>query len=280
MTIQEALTQFVEALRSITDEREALSIAQIVFEDVFQWTRQQQDRIFAPEEEKALHQLQARLQTGEPLQYVLGMADFYGLRFKVNPSVLIPRPETEELVFEVLQRGKGKDWQTGLDIGTGSGCIPISLKKNFPAWSLSGMDVSAEALSVASDNAILNKVEVAWLQRDILLPEASLGLPNFDFIVSNPPYIPQREKQVMSSRVLDFEPPLALFVPDEDPFLFYRRITEFAVEKLNPQGALFFEVNEFNAKTLLEQMPQSFFGRIELLQDLQGKDRILYAQRD
>lgn len=280
MAIKVAFTQLTEWLKSITDDREALNMAHLIFEDVFHWTIHAADRPFSEREQKQLASIQTRLQTGEPLQYVLGMADFYGLKFKVNPSVLIPRPETEELVFEILNRGREKSWQKGLDIGTGSGCIPISLKKNFPAWSMTGLDISGGALSLAKDNAVLNEVEVEWLQQDILQEAGWSTLANFDFIISNPPYIPEQEKRLMSPRVTDFEPEVALFVPDQDPFLFYRTIMTLAVEKLRPKGALFFEVNEFNAKSLLEQVPRPFFSSAELLPDLQGKDRILYAQRD
>lgn len=269
----------VTSLEITMGRREAQSVAQIVFEDVFRWRSDQNDRSLSDDEQQALQPIQERLQNGEPVQYVLGMADFYGLRFKVSPAVLIPRPETEELVYEMLQRGKDVNWETGLDIGTGSGCIPISLKKNNPAWSLTGLDVSAAALSIAEENADLNGVEVKWLEKNILERSKWASLPDYDFIVSNPPYIPVREKEVMTASVIDYEPGLALFVPDDDPFLFYRTIIEFSLEKLRPKGALFFEVNEYNAQKLLKLVPQDFFGNVELLQDLQGKDRMLYAQR-
>jgi len=279
MQIKETYIALVVALESSIGRREAQSVAQIVFEDVFQWRSDQNDRLLSAEETKALQGIQQRLLQGEPMQYILGMADFYGLRFKVNPVVLIPRPETEELVYEILQSGRSTAWKSGLDIGTGSGCIPISLKKNKPEWSLTGLDVSAAALSVAEENADLNGVEVKWLEKNILEKAEWVSLPDYDFIVSNPPYIPHREKEVMTSGVIDYEPGLALFVPDDDPFLFYRTIIEFSLEKLTPKGALFFEVNEFNAQGLLKLVPQEFFQSVELLQDLQGKDRILYAQR-
>lgn len=279
MQIKEAYVALVTSLEITMGRREARSVAQIVFEDVIRWRSDQNDRSLSDDEQQALQPIQERLQNGEPVQYVLGMADFYGLRFKVSPAVLIPRPETEELVYEMLQRGKNVHWETGLDIGTGSGCIPISLKKNNPAWSLTGLDVSAAALSIAEENAGLNGVEVKWVEMNILVRSKWASLPDYDFIVSNPPYIPVREKEVMTASVINYEPGLALFVPDDDPFLFYRTIIEFSLEKLRPKGALFFEVNEYNAQKLLKLVPQDFFGNVELLQDLQGKDRMLYAQR-
>lgn len=280
MTIKEAFVQLVESLRSITEDREAGNIAQIIFEDVFHWSSPQQDRPFTSEESQLLAILLDRLQSGEPLQYVLGVADFYGLKFKVDASVLIPRPETEELVFQIISHGKKMDWQSGLDIGTGTGCIAISLKKNCPEWSLSGLDVSEQALEIARENAAINEVEIDWLALSILDEDHWVDVPKYDFIVSNPPYIPYKEKAVMSARVIDFEPDSALFVPDDDPFLFYRTIIAFSLAKLKPHGALFFEVNEFNGQLLLDMIPTPFYSQAELLKDLQGKDRILYAQRD
>ena len=278
MTMKEAYDQLIDELKPILEAREAANVALIVFEDVFEWNRAQTNRSMTRTEQDELGQIKGRLLKGEPLQYVLGMADFYGLRFKVNQAVLIPRPETEELVYQILEQGKRYPWKTGLDIGTGSGCIPISLKNNRQDWELSGIDVSVEALAVAQENAALNEVEVVWNSLNILDRKAWASIPSYDFIVSNPPYIPDREREIMTSSVIDFEPALALFVPDDDPFLFYRTILDLAIKKLNRGGALFFEVNEFNAEELLGLVPGGVFETVELIQDMQAKHRILYAQ--
>ncbi len=261
------------------ETREATNVALIVFEDTLNWKPGQSSPLLSKIELQELTQIKDRLLLGEPLQYVLGMADFYGLKFKVNPAVLIPRPETEELVYQILERGNQYPWKNGLDIGTGSGCIPISLKKNRLDWAVTGMEVSEAALEVAIDNAALNKVEISWTRADVLDRNTWIDLPSYDFIVSNPPYIPYREKEVMARSVLEFEPELALFVPDDDPFLFYRTILDLADQKLNPNGGMFFEVNEFNAHTLIDVVSRAMFNTVELIQDMQGKYRILYAQR-
>ncbi len=276
--MKEAYDQLIDELKPILEAREAANVALIVFEDVFEWNRAQTNRSMTRTEQDELGQIKGRLLKGEPLQYVLGMADFYGLRFKVNQAVLIPRPETEELVYQILEQGKRYPWKTGLDIGTGSGCIPISLKNNRQDWELSGIDVSVEALAVAQENAALNEVEVVWNSLNILDRKAWASIPSYDFIVSNPPYIPDCEREIMTSSVIDFEPALALFVPDDDPFLFYRTILDLAIKKLNRGGALFFEVNEFNAEELLGLVPGGVFETVELIQDMQAKHRILYAQ--
>lgn len=278
MTVKDAYSQLLGSLQTILEAREATNVTLIVFEDVFDWKRDKGNRQMSSSEQEKLMQIEQRLLTGEPLQYVLGLADFYGLKFKVNPAVLIPRPETEELVFQILERAKHYSWQTGLDIGTGSGCIPISLKKNRSDWDISAMEVSEQALEIAKQNALLNEVEVHWINQNVLEIGSWSDLPTYDFIVSNPPYIPDHERKMMTRSVIDFEPELALFVPDSDPLLFYRTILQLSTEKLKPGGALFFEINEFNAQDLLNLVPDQFFESVELIQDMQGKDRILYGQ--
>lgn len=279
MTIKAAFEQTKVALQLQMDDREALSILRILFEDAFGWTSDRPSRPFLTEEEKKLNHMVARLQANEPLQYILGEADFYGLKFEVSPAVLIPRPETEELVYQILETAKGKTWKEGLDIGTGSGCIPITLKKKHPNWNLSGMDVSEEALAVARRNALKNQVVVNWIAQDVLNEETWPSLGAFDFIVSNPPYIPYEEKKVMPTQVLDYEPQLALFVENEDPLVFYRKIQDLACLKLRPGGGLFFELNEFNAKAVEAMADTRFFSSVNLLSDMQGKDRMLYCQK-
>lgn len=279
MTIKEAFEQTKAVLQTQMEEREAENVMRILFEDAFGWTSGQLARNFLAEEEDQLSSILERLKANEPLQYILGEADFYGLKFDVTPAVLIPRPETEELVYQILEAGKNKDWKRGLDIGTGSGCIPISLKKNQPDWSLSGMDVSEEALQVARRNALKNQVEVDWIAQDVLDEKAWDKLGSYDFIVSNPPYIPLAEKKVMPRQVLDYEPALALFVENDQALIFYRKIHDLAIRSLGPGGGLFFELNEFNAKAVQAMVDLHFFSEAVLLPDMQGKDRMLYCQK-
>lgn len=279
MTIKEAFEQTKAALQAQMEDREAENVMRILFEDAFDWTSGQPARSFLAKEQDQLSAILERLQANEPLQYILGEADFYGLKFEVTPAVLIPRPETEELVFQILEAGKNKEGQKGLDIGTGSGCIPIFLKKNRPDWSLTGMDISEEALQVARRNALKNEVEVNWIVQDVLDEEAWDKLGRYDFIVSNPPYIPLEEKKVMPRQVLDYEPALALFVENDNALIFYRKIHDLAIRSLSVGGSLFFELNEFNARAVQAMVDLRFFTEAVLLPDMQGKDRMLYCQK-
>ncbi len=215
-----------------------------------------------------------RLQTSEPLQYILGKTEFYNCEILLNQHVLIPRPETEELVDLIV---KSIDQAfTILDIGTGSGCIPIALKKAKPTCQLVGLDISSEALEIAQKSALINEVDVLFYQADIL-NSALENLPQFDIIISNPPYVLESDKLDMSKNVLDFEPHLALFVPDHDPLRFYRRITEVGLSKLNPNGFLYFEIHERFGHETLEMLNAFGYSNGEIIKDMQGKDRIVKA---
>ena len=252
-----------------------------------------------------------RLKCEEPIQYILGEAWFYGLKFKVNKNVLIPRPETEELVEWIVkdvrtqesgvrsQKSKDKKSFWILDIGTGSGCIAIALKKELPRVDVFAMDVSATALVVAKENAALNNVAVNFVEADILQlshpatvklpPPITIGtqiplfpqIPEFkfDIIVSNPPYVLSSEKQTMSKNVLGYEPHLALFVEDTDPLLFYKSIIDFAEIKLEKNGKLFFEINETMAHEVKELLLKHNFKGVEIRKDLNGKERMIKAER-
>lgn len=212
-----------------------------------------------------------------PVQYSYQKAYFFGLEFYVDPRVLIPRQETEELVDWILQTiiGWGIPPLRVLDIGTGSGAIAIALKKQLPQLQLTAMDISAEALEVAQANAKRNKVDICFLQQDILQVE-DLGQP-FDIIVSNPPYVCEQEKQQMHPNVLEHEPHLALFVPDDNPLLFYDKIATIATRNLDPQGSLFFEINQYLGKEMLQMLRQKGFHS-KLRKDLNGNDRMIMSQ--
>jgi len=234
------------------------------------------------EQAKRLADILTRLKTGEPLQYILDTAEFYGLTFKVTPSVLIPRPETEELVEWVIQSVKEDKLSAGdlLDIGTGSGCIAISLKKNLPGFKVSAIDISGDALSVATENARLNEVSVDFMQADILnftnsqIPDLKSQI---SLIVSNPPYVTETDKKQMHTNVTDFEPHTALFVPQDDPLIFYKAIADFALQRLTNGGYLFFEINEqFGAETA-KMLTNKGFKNVLLRQDMPGRDRMIRA---
>lgn len=222
------------------------------------------------------------LKAQKPIQYILGETEFYGLMFKVNKNTLIPRPETEELVGWVIKDCVGKEKEVKiLDIGTGSGCIAISLAKNLPKAKVFALDVSREALEVAKENAKLNAVDVEFVEASILdIPYSEYVLkPHaFDIIVSNPPYVRNLEKELMQPNVLENEPHLALFVENENPLQFYKVITDFAIKKLNKQGCLFFEINEYLGKEMIHLLSTSHFRNIKLKQDIFKKDRMIKGE--
>jgi len=217
-----------------------------------------------------------RLKNHEPIQYIIGKTEFYGLPFKLSNNVLIPRPETEELVDWMISKFESQKSKIRvLDIGTGSGCIAISLAKNLPDCKIVALDVSSEALKVAKENAKLNNVEVKFIEADILNWNLELDNLEFDVIVSNPPYVRALEKNQMKKNVLDFEPHLALFVEDEDSLLFYRKITQLTNKILKPKGQLYFEINEHLGKEMVKLLRENGFEEIELKSDIFGKDRII-----
>ena len=221
----------------------------------------------------------SELKTEKPIQYITGEAWFYGLRFEVNENTLIPRPETEELVEWIIesQKSKVKSQEVSiLDIGTGSGCIPISLKKEIPNAIVSAIDVSEKALEMAQKNALSNEVEVNFMLKNILETE-SLD-EKYDIIVSNPPYVRNLEKQEIKKNVLDYEPHLALFVEDTDPLLFYRKIAQLALTGLAPNGKLFFEINQYLGKETVELLENLGFKNIQLRKDFVGNDRMICCE--
>lgn len=236
------------------------------------------DRLF-----KALE----RLKKQEPIQYIVGSTEFSGLSFNVNSNVLIPRPETEELVNWILTNNPTTNTQqpTILDVGTGSGCIAISLAKTLKDARVYALDVSGEALKVAKENAELNQVAIQFIEADILkmgdggLETEGLSNVKFDVIVSNPPYVRELEKEFMKPNVLDNEPHLALFVKDENPLRFYKAITEFAVNKLVDNGWLYFEINEYLGTDMIQLLKAHNFTNIELKQDIFKKDRMIKGQK-
>lgn len=280
MTFQELKAALEESLQVRYEPGEAQSITRIVLEDAFVYRGDQKDRELSPEEEMLYLHVRQRLLRGEPVQYILGEADFYGLKFLVDPRVLIPRQETEELVYWVLetwkQSGKPGDKKV-LDIGTGTGCIPITIKHEAPTLDVYGLDVKADILQLAEENAHRHKTDINWIERDILDTSQWEKLGQFDYIISNPPYIPPSQQHLMPEHVLAYEPELALFAPENDPLVFYREIGLFAYQHLPDGGYLFFETNEFNAERVADLLKDIGFTEVELKKDIQGKNRMVRA---
>ena len=214
-----------------------------------------------------------RLKKQEPIQYILGYSDFCGLRFKVTPATLIPRPETSELVEWIVSEATGNE--RILDIGTGSGCIAVSLAHKVPQSKVTAWDISNDALAVAAENSKANGQAVTFEQVDILAYQPTGE--QFDIIVSNPPYIKENEKEAMHSNVLDWEPHTALFVPDNDPLLFYRTIAEKGLRLLKPGGRLYFEINRAHGKETMEMLAALGYTGIELRKDFAENDRMIRA---
>src|SRR5690606_31637802 len=282
MKLKDIQNIFHEELSAIYDKHEVDRFFFILTEALNDVTRiklalnpeffiDESDRLFAALE---------RLKNQQPIQYILGNTEFFGLPFKVNPHVLIPRPETEELVDWILTNKPTTNNQqpTILDIGTGSGCIAISLAKNLKNAIVYAIDISKEALKVAKKNAELNKINVQFIEADILKTEGVSNI-KFDVIVSNPPYVRELEKEQMKPNVLNNEPHLALFVEDENPLQFYKAITEFAVGNLKDNGLLFFEINEYLGKDMIQLLKDYHFKNIELKQDIFKKDRMIKGQK-
>ena len=269
---------FFDALREVYPLHEVHAMFQLVLEQVCNVSRTSvllnPDMELSPQQNTEIQLIVERLKHMEPLQYVLGQTEFYGLTFEVNPSVLIPRGETEELVDMIIQKHKGQALKI-LDIGTGSGCIAVSLQKKLPLSNVFACDISDEALKVAEKNAKRNHVEVLFFNQDILSTNNLPGAP-FDIIVSNPPYVTLSEKDQMQNNVLNYEPHSALFVPDNDPLLFYRAIGRHASTALCPGGFLYFEVNQYYAQQTL-QMLETLGMDATLHTDIHNNYRIIRA---
>ncbi|HKK77803.1 MAG TPA: peptide chain release factor N(5)-glutamine methyltransferase [Saprospiraceae bacterium] len=270
----------INALSGRYDEREAQNILRILLEDCFDLRWKHRAKCVLNKSESAfLAQAITALRQGKPVQYITGKAHFFGYIFEVNPSVLIPRPETEELVMYALRLSKLINHRPieVLDVGTGSACIPISLKKERPAWQVSALDVSPEALAVADRNAQRLGAEISLLNMDFRERQNWSSLGTYDLLLSNPPYIPQAEKDLVGHNVLGQEPDLALFVEDEDPLLFYRLLAEFGQQHLRAQGHILVETNQYNASQVAQLFAAADYKGVELLQDLMGEDRMVRA---
>ncbi len=299
MNIKQYRAQFIQELSLIYDIGEAESFFYLILEENHQLKRidlaLNPDFTFSNEEILIWNSILHKLKNEIPIQYILGKTSFYGLEFEVNSTVLIPRPETEELVDWIIQSWKSEVGSQKLsfdsdqndnrkikilDIGTGSGCIAISLEKNITNAQVFAIDVSEKALATAQKNAVINEAKVNFIQKNILevviLSEVDGQLPiYFDIIVSNPPYVRELEKQEIKKNVLENEPHLALFVEDNDALVFYKKIAELAQKNLSPNRQLFFEINQYLGNEMKELLEKMGFKNIELRKDIYGNDRMI-----
>tara|TARA_A100000171_G_scaffold30248_1_gene28486 strand:+ start:777 stop:1637 length:861 start_codon:yes stop_codon:yes gene_type:complete len=274
------IQSIVNALSGVYDEREATNMANLLLSHFYGLDRMaiilNDEFSLAENSEQRLAKAIDELNQHKPIQHIIGSVEFYGCELKVDERALIPRPETEELVDWIVTENTVKA-PSIVDIGTGTGCIPIALKKAIPNAQVAAVDISEEALTLAQANAKQNGVEVDFRHLDIL--ENNFPFDLLDIVVSNPPYIPESDKAEMSSNVLSFEPHLALFVENHDPLIFYRRIAELAFLHLKIGGMLYFEIHERFGEEMIKLVEEIGFTKVLLKKDLQGKDRMLQAQK-
>ncbi len=278
MTWNEYYRYYLQKLQSIYSLNEAAAVTGLLFENKTGISRKNivtnPGKALTGEQIKILDEALAQLLTHKPLQHITGEAWFYNIRFAVNENVLIPRPETEELVKWILDENDGDI--SLLDIGSGSGCIPVALKKNRGNANITSIDVSHEALLIAKQNAVSNEADVLFMQVDLLDRAAWQQLCNYDIIVSNPPYIPMNEKEKMDLNVTGYEPHTALFVPSHSPLLFYEHIAAFAQVHLNKEGKVYVEIHE-DLGTETANIFSAVFNQVEIRKDINGKDRMIKA---
>ena len=284
MLAKDYRNNFIEKLLPLYDVLESESFFYIILEDFHQMKRidlaLNPTFVFSEEEVAKWNSVLEKLQKEIPIQYILGNAHFYGLEFEVNENTLIPRPETEELVEWIIKNNSKiegfKDLKI-LDIGTGSGCIAISLAKNLPHAKVFAIDVSEKALETAKRNALKNDANVTFLFKNIL--ETEDLEQQFDIIVSNPPYVRNLEKEEIKKNVLEYEPHLALFVEDNDALIFYRKISELAQKNLTENGQLYFEINQYLGTEMIYLLEAKKFATIELRKDIYENDRMIFGRK-
>lgn len=279
MILKQAIEQLNSGLAGVAEPREVQAMIRIICEDVFNYDpvdvalRQESELPdFAPER---ISDIISRLRRHEPLQYIVGTALFHGHKFKVTPAVLIPRPETEQLVDLIVDENTASDLRV-LDMGTGSGCIAISLARALKFAQVDAFDISQDALAVARENAADLKVKVRLFQSDMLAPQPAA---RYDIIVSNPPYICWSERESMERNVLDYEPGQALFVPDNDPLLFYKAIAPYAAQSLEPGGRLYLEINQRFGNEVKRLLEACGLDEVRIIEDSFGRVRFAAAVR-
>ena len=279
MILKEAIEQLRAGLSGIVEPHEAQAMIRVICEDIFNYdavdVALRQDSELPEFAQQRVNDVISRLHRHEPLQYIVGSARFHGHKFKVTPAVLIPRPETEQLVDLIVDENPASDLRV-LDIGTGSGCIAISLARALKFAQIDALDVSCDALAVARDNAAALKAKVRFFESDILLPQPAA---TYDIIVSNPPYICWSEREAMERNVKDYEPGQALFVPDNDPLLFYKSIAPYAMQSLDKGGRLYLEINQRFGREVKQLLEDNGFDEVRIIEDSYGKVRFAAAVR-
>lgn len=276
-SIKKVISYIKSELKTLYPKNEIDSLIFLIFEHIAGISRMQlllsYDHIITDETMLKLIHVVNELKRYKPIQYILGETEFYDLRFKVFDNVLIPRPETEELVDWIIKDHSNASVKI-LDIGTGSGCIAVSLAKNIQKALVYASDISDRAIKAAKINSKINNTSIHFLQFDILNPPNNLK-EKFDVIVSNPPYVTMKQKSLMHRNVLDYEPELALYVPDDDPLIFYRSILDFGLQHLQSKGRIYFEINESFGKEMISLMQKKGYSDTILLKDINGKDRMI-----
>ena len=280
MVLKEYRQQFYDALDALYPQEESETFFKILSQEYLKLAAFEIPLNFQLElteaQQTRFDQALKRLKKFEPLQYIVGTTEFYGFPFILSPDVLIPRPETEELVEWIYTDFKDQEWKV-LDIGTGSGAIAVSLARVLPKASVTALDVSAKALKIAAENATTNAVNIKFIEQDILACETLEE--SYDVIVSNPPYVRDLEKAEIKPNVINYEPHLALFVPDDNALLFYRKIAELALKALQPNGILYFEINQYLGEQTVSLLKNIGFSKVELRSDFAGNPRMIKAQR-
>ena len=277
MILKQAIQQLKSGLDGLADPQEVQAMIRIICEDVFNYDQVdvalRQDSELPEFAQERITGIVARLRRHEPLQYIVGSARFHGHKFKVTPAVLIPRPETEQLVDLIVDENTGSDLRV-LDMGTGSGCIAISLARALKFASVDALDVSRDALAVARENAATLKARVRLFESDMLAPQPSA---HYDIIVSNPPYVCWSEREAMDRNVKDYEPGQALFVPDNDPLLFYKAIAPYAAQSLERGGRLYLEINQRFGDEIKRLLEENGLDEVRIIEDSYGKVRFAAA---
>jgi len=279
LNLTESIRHIIKQLKPVYSEQEGGAIARLLIEHFgynLSPVARLEPHILSEEEKLQIDFWVNELLNNKPVQYVLGYGWFMDRKIFVNEHCLIPRQETEELVVEILKDTKKNFHSNILDIGTGSGCIALSLAKELNDAKIYASDISNHALQIAQKNSNIYKAEITFIEDNILLPDYS-KFPSFNIIVSNPPYVREQEKKNMLANVLDFEPSLALFVSDNDPLLYYKAIINFSVIKLIKSGKLYFEINEIYGKEITQLLKEHGFNNVVLIKDIHGKDRIIKA---
>jgi len=267
----------LEKISPFYPEPERTAIVELVFQNLLKCSRfeiyQRFDTNLSNSQQIRLGEIGNELEKYTPIQYILGETEFYGLTFKVGPGILIPRPETEELVDWIVNESQKIASPKVLDIGTGSGCMAVALAKNLSAPLIEAIDISKEALKYARYNANLNNCKITFLQRDIFSSE-KFAPDTFDIIMSNPPYVPDSDKHVMHTNIIEYEPQIALFVPDSDPLRFYKRILDIALITGKDGSKIYFEIHERYGKEIQQLFEMNGFEDISIRKDIHGKDRM------